>query len=132
LINAQVSFFTSLNNLKIISMKTTTNRALISRLYSSANKHLEESNFNIENWSEWYQVVQGLTGPEKMVYVMVKLNQNVTSGGFLKFYETSHGIFAPEIIYVLSEIKATVTAEIVTSTLSIVNPNGLLDEAYKS
>lgn len=112
-------------------MENISNRALISRLYSSADQLLEDTNFDNESWSQWYQVVQGLTGPEKMVYVIVKLNQTVTSGGFVEFYETSYGVFAPEIIHVLNEIKAVATAEIVSSSLLIVNPAGLLDEAYK-
>jgi len=112
-------------------MEKISNRALISRLYSSSEQHLEDTNFDFENWSEWYQVVQGLTGPEKMVYVLVKLNQSVTNGGLEEFYEKSFGVFAPEIIHVLTEIKATASAEIVESSLSVVNPNGLLDDAYK-
>jgi hypothetical protein len=66
-----------------------------------------------------------------MVYVIVKLNQSVTNGGFAEFYETSFGIFAPEIIHALTEIKAVATADIVSSTLPVVNPTGLLDEVYK-
>ena len=112
-------------------MEEISNRALISRLYSSANQHLEDSNFNVEVWSEWYKVVHGLTTPEKMVYVIVKLNQTVTNGGFTEFYESSLGIFTPEIIHALSEIKAVASAEIVSSTLAVVNPEGLLDDAYK-
>ena len=112
-------------------MENISNRALISRLYSSANQQVEDANFDKENWSQWYEFVQDLTGPEKMVYVIVKLNQTVTSGGFSEFYQTSLGVFAPEVIHVLNEIKATATAEIVSSTLPIVNPTGLLDEAYK-
>jgi hypothetical protein len=112
-------------------MENISNRALISRLYSSADQKLEEANFDIENWSEWYQAVQDLTIPEKTVYVIVKLNQTVTNGGFAEFYETSFGVFAPEIIHVLNEIKAEATAEIVSSSLPVVNPIGLLDEAYK-
>ena len=112
-------------------MENVSNRALISRLYSSANQHLEDANFDEKNWSQWYQVVQRLTIPEKMVYVMVKLNQTVTNGGFAEFFETSHGIFAPEIVHVLTEIKAIDSAEIVSNALPIVNPTGLLDEAYK-
>lgn len=112
-------------------MENISNRALISRLYSSADQQLEDANFDIESWSQWYHVVQGLTGPEKMVYVIVKLNQTVTSGGVTEFYETSFGIFAPEIIHVLNEIKAVATAEIVANSLPIVNPTGLLDDAYK-
>ena len=112
-------------------MENISNRALISRLYSSAEQQLDDANFDIESWSQWYQVVQELTGPEKMVYLIVKLNQTVTSGGFAEFYETSFGIFAPEIIHVLNEIKAVETAKIVSSSLLIVNPVGLLDEAYK-
>jgi len=112
-------------------MESISNRALISRLYSSANDQLEDANFDSGNWSQWYQVVQGLTGPEKMVYVIVKLNQTVTNGGFAEFYETSLGIFAPEIIHALNEIKAGETADIVSSSLPIVNPVGLLDETYK-
>lgn len=113
-------------------MEHISNRALISRLYSSANEQLQETNFDIEDWSQWYQVVQALTGPEKVVYIIVKLNQTVTNGGFSEFYETSYGIFAPEIIHILSEIKANVTTEIVANTLSIVNPNGRLDTDYKA
>jgi hypothetical protein len=112
-------------------MENISNRALISRLYSSADQKLEEANFDIESWSEWYQAVQDLTIPEKTVYVIVKLNQTVTNGGFAEFYETSFGVFAPEIIHVLNEIKAEATAEIVSSSLPVVNPIGLLDEAYK-
>ena len=112
-------------------MENISNRALISRLYSSADQQLEDANFDYESWSQWYEVVQGLTGPEKMVYVIVKLNQTVTSGGFAEFYETSFGIFAPEIIHALNEIKAGATADIVSSSLPVVNPTGLLDEAYK-
>lgn len=112
-------------------MEKISNRALISRLYSSANHQIEEGDFDTENWREWYQLVQGLTGPEKMTYVVVKLNQTVTSGGFAEFYETSFGIFAPEIIHVLSDIKATASADIVANTLEIVNPKSLLDEDYK-
>ncbi|MFT4537391.1 MAG: hypothetical protein ACI9P5_004775 [Saprospiraceae bacterium] len=112
-------------------MKNISNRALISRLYSSADQQLEDANFDNESWSQWYQVVQGLTYPEKMVYVIVKLNKTVTNGGFAEFYETSFGVFAPEIIHVLNEIKAVATAEIVSSSLPVVNPTGLLDEAYK-
>ena len=112
-------------------MENISNRALISRLYSSANQQIEDANLDKENWAQWYDFVQDLTGPEKMVYVIVKLNQTVTSGGFSEFYQTSFGVFAPEVIHVLNEIKATATAEIVSSTLPIVNPTGLLDEAYK-
>ncbi len=112
-------------------MENISNRALISRLYSSADQQLEDANFDNNSWSQWYQVVQGLTGHEKMVYVIVKLNQTITSGGFAEFYETSFGVFAPEIIHVLNEIKAVATAKIVTSSLPVVNPTGLLDEAFK-
>jgi len=113
-------------------MEEISNRALISRLYSSSNQHLEDTKFDLENWAEWYQVVQDLTIPEKMVYVIVKLNQAVTNGGFTDFYESSLGIFTPEIIHVLTEIKAVASAEIVTSTLAVVNPKGLLDNEYKT
>lgn len=113
-------------------MEKISNRALISRLYSSADYQLEDAEFDSDNWSEWYQVVQGLTGPEKMVYVIVKLNQTVTNGGFAEFYENSFGVFAPEIIHALNEIKAVQTAEIVSRSLTVVNPKGLLDEAYKA
>lgn len=108
-----------------------TNRAIISRLYTSANAQLALSMFDSENWSEWYNVVQELDGPEKMVYIIVKMNQSVTNGGFVEFYEKSMGIFAPELIYVLNEIKATATAEIISSSLPVINPGGLLDDAYK-
>ncbi len=108
------------------------NRALISRLYSAADQHLADANYNSEIWSDCYNVVQELTVPEKMVYVIVKLNQTVTNGGFTEFYESSYGIYAPEVIYVLNEIKANGTADIVTNTLPIVNPTGLLDDAYKT
>lgn len=119
------------NTIRGTRMENISNRALISRLYSSANQHLEDANFDIESWSQWYQVVQRLTGPEKMVYVIVKLNQTVTNGGFAEFYENSYGIFAPEIIHALNEIKADASANIVSSSLPVVNPAGLLDEAYK-
>ena len=112
-------------------MEDISNRALISRLYSSADQQLEDADFDTESWSQWYRVVQGLTGPEKMVYVIVKLNQAVTNGGFSEFYETSFGVFAPEIIHALNEIKAVATAEIISNSLPVVNPTGLLDEAYK-
>ena len=112
-------------------MEEISNRALISRLYSSADQRLDDSNFDIENWSQWYQAVQVLTDPEKMVYVIVKLNQTVTGGGFAEFYETAFAIFAPEIIYVLNEIKAIASSEIVASSLPVVNPTGLLDDAFK-
>jgi hypothetical protein len=113
-------------------MEKISNRALISRLYSSAEQQVEDAAFDIESWSQWYNVVQGLTGPEKMVYVIVKMNQTVTNGGFAEFYATSFGIFAPEIIHVLNEMKAVKTADIVSSSLPVVNPAGLLDEAYKA
>lgn len=115
----------------LATMKNITNRALISRLYSSAIEQLEEANYAADNWSGWYNTVQALTGPEKMVFVLVKMNQTVTNGGFAEFYEKSVGIFAPEIIYVLNEIQATASAEIVSSSLSVVNPDGLLDDEYK-
>ena len=114
-----------------MTMENISNRALISRLYSSADQQLENANFDVESWSQWYEVVQGLAGPEKMVYIIVKLNQTVTKGGFAEFYETSFGVFAPEIIHVLNEINAIATAEIVSSSLPVVNPTGLLDDAYK-
>tara|TARA_B100000780_G_C20839661_1_gene333683 strand:- start:12 stop:485 length:474 start_codon:yes stop_codon:yes gene_type:complete len=107
------------------------NRSLISRLYSSAEKQLEIAEFDDKSWSQWYDVIQGLTSPEKMVYVIVKLNKAVTSGGFSSFYETSYGIFAPEIVHALNEINASATADIVSSSLTVVNPKVLLDEAYK-
>ena len=113
-------------------MEDISNRALISRLFNSAEQHLEDANFDMESWSQWYTVVQGLTGPEKMVYIIVKLNQTVTNGGFAEFYESSFGIFAPEIIHVLTEIKALESADIVSDSISIVNPTGLLDEVYKA
>ena len=112
-------------------MEKLSNRALISRLYSSADQQIEDANFDPKSWSQWYQAVQEMTGPEKMVYVIVKLNQTVTRGGFSEFYETSFGVFAPEIIHALNEIKAVATAEIISNSLPVVNPTGLLDEAYK-
>ena len=113
-------------------MENISNRALISRLFSSAEQQLEDNNFDIENWSQWYQVVQGLTVPEKMVYIIVKMNQSVTSGGLAEFYETSFGVFAPEIVHVFNEIKAIESADIVSSSLLIMNPTSLLDDAYKA
>ena len=112
-------------------MDNISNRALISRLYSSAEQRLENTSFDTENWTQWYQAVQGLTVPEKMVYVIVQLNKTVTNGGFSEFYDSSLGVFAPEIIHVLNEIKATETTEIVSNSLPIVNPTSLLDDAYK-
>ena len=113
-------------------MEDISNRALISRLYSSAEQQLQDANFDMEDWSQWYQEVGKLTNPEKMVYVIVKMNQSVTNGGFAEFYQNSFGIFAPEIIHVLNEIKAVATSQIVTGSLSVVNPTGLLDDAYKA
>ena len=113
-------------------MEKNSNRALISRLYSSAEGQLESTDFATNSWSEWYQAVQELTVPEKMVYIIVEMNQKVTNGGFTEFYEASLGIFAPEIIHVLTEIRAIQTAAIVTNSLPIVNPTGLLDEEYKA
>lgn len=113
-------------------MENITNRALISRLYSSADHQLETADYDRADWAQWYARVQELTDPEKIVYVIVKLNQTVTNGGFAEFFESSFGVFAPEIIHVLTEIQATATAEIVESSLPIINPNGLLDEAYKA
>lgn len=113
-------------------MEHISNRALISRLYSSADHQLQNTEYDIENWSQWYQAVQDLTRPEKVVYVIVKLNQTVTNGGFIEFYEASFGVFAPEIIHVLNEINAAKTAEIVSNSLPIVNPARLLDDAYKA
>jgi hypothetical protein len=113
-------------------MEPISNRALISRLYSSANEQLENASFDMESWSQWYDVVQDLTRPEKIVYVIVKLNQSVTNGGFVEFYESSFGVFAPEIIHILNEINAVASAEIVSSSLPVVNPAGLLDDAYKA
>ena len=112
-------------------MNKISNRALISRLYSAAEDQLNEALFDMENWLEWYEAVQKLSDPEKMVYVIVKLNQSVTNGGFSEFYENSFGIFAPEITHVLNEIKAVASAEIVSKTLVVVNPKGLLDNPYK-
>jgi hypothetical protein len=112
-------------------MENISNRALIGRLYSSADQHIEDGNLDKASWSQWYEAVQGLTGPEKLVYVIVKLNQTVTNGGFAEFYEASLGIFAPEIIHALNEIGAVGTADIVSGTLQVVNPAGLLDEVYK-
>ena len=112
-------------------MENISNRALISRLYSAADEQLENAQFDAKSWKEWYKAVQELTPPEKMVYVIVKMNQTVTNGGFAEFYESSIGIFAPEIIHALNEIKAEDTAKIVTSSLPIVNPEGLLDDDYK-
>jgi hypothetical protein len=112
-------------------MENISNRALISRLYSSAGQQLEDADYDTESWSQWYEAVQQLTGPEKMVYVIVKLNQSVTNGGFAEFYESSFGVFAPEIIHALNEIKAVASAAIVSSSLPIINPTGLLDEQYK-
>ena len=113
-------------------MEKISNRALISRLFSSADHQLLEANYDLENWQAWYEEVQKLSVPEKMVYVIVKMNQSVTGGGFSEFYEKSFGIFAPEIIHVLNEINANKTAEIVSNSLTVVNPNGLLDNDYKA
>ncbi len=113
-------------------MEKISNRALISRLFRTAEEQLEEADYDKTNWSEWYHAVQRLSGPQKMVYIIVKLNQTVTYGGFAHFYESSCGIFAPEIIHVLNTAKASQTANIVSQTLNIVNPENLLDEKYKA
>ena len=113
-------------------MEKISNRALISRLYSSAEERLEAIKFDSQDWNQWYSSVQELTGPEKMVYVIVKLNQTVTNGGFSEFYESAVGIFATEIIHALIEINADASANIVSSSLPIVNPLGYLDNEYKN
>lgn len=113
-------------------MEKISNRALISRLFRSAEEQLEDARLSGESWSESYDAVQELTVPEKMVYIIVKMNQSVTNGGFSEFYEASLGIFAPEIIHVLNEIKASETAKIVSDSLEVVNQIGLLDNAYKA
>ena len=112
-------------------MEEISNRALIGRLFRSAEDQLEVANIDQNDWQSWYKTVQGLTVPEKIVYLMVKMNQSVTNGGFNEFYSSSMGIFAPELIHVCNEINATATAEIISSSLPIVNPNGLLDDEYK-
>lgn len=113
-------------------MEQISNRALISRLFSSAEQRMDAIDYNSNNWRDWYSAVQDLTIPEKMVYVLVKLNQTVTNGGFSEFYESSIGIFAPEIIHALTEIKADASANIVSSSLPVVNPSELLDDDYKN
>lgn len=113
-------------------MENISNRALISRLFRSAEEQLEDARLNGESWSKSYEAVQALTVPEKMVYIIVKMNQAVTNGGFSEFYEASLGIFAPETIHVLNEIKALETTQIVSDSLVIVNQIGLLDNAYKA
>ncbi|RFC55086.1 DMP19 family protein [Brumimicrobium aurantiacum] len=113
-------------------MENISNRALISRLFKSAEDHVAMANLDENNWEHSYSTVQELTVPEKMVYIIVKLNQAVTSGGFSNFYESSLGIFAPEIIHVFNEIKANESARIVVDSLDIVNQIGLLDHAFKS
>jgi hypothetical protein len=60
------------------------------------------------------------------------MNQTVTNGGFAEFFETGFGVFAPEVIYVLNAINAKASANIVESSLPMVNPKGLLDDDYKS
>lgn len=112
-------------------MEKISNRTLISQLYSAAEVQIEETPYDMDSWSEWYAAVQGLNTPEKMVWIIVKMNQTVTNGGFTEFYESSFGVFAPEIIYVLNEIKATASADIVASTLPVVNPSDLLDNDFK-
>lgn len=112
-------------------MENISNRSLISQLYSAADQQMDDANYDVESWSEWYNAVQELSVPEKMVYVIVKLNQTVTSGGFVEFYESSYGVFAPEIAHALNEIKATESAQIVLDSMSIINPSGLLDNEYK-
>lgn len=113
-------------------MENISNRALISRLYSSTEEQLEDASLSMNNWKEWYETIEQLTVPEKMVYLMVKMNQKVTNGGFVEFYSSSMGIFAPEITHICQEIKANATAEIVCSSLPVVNPIGLLDNEYKA
>lgn len=113
-------------------MEQISNRSLISRLFSSAENRLSEIGYDLQNWQQWYDAVQSLTGPEKMVYVIVKMNQTITNGGFTEFYESSIGVFAPEIIHALTEIKADASAEIVSISLPIVNPFSLLDDEFKS
>src|SRR5690554_2320412 len=113
-------------------MENISNRAIISRLFRSAEEQLEDARLDGESWSNSYEAVQALTVPEKMVYIIVKMNQAVTNGGFSEFYEASLGIFTPEVIHVLNEIKAVETSKIVADSLAIVNQIGLLDNAYKS
>ena len=112
-------------------MEKISNRALVSRLFTSANQRLEGAEYDMESWTQWYEVVQQLTVPEKMVYVIERLNQAVTNGGFSEFYESSFGIFAPEMVHALNEIKALDSAEILSASMRIINPSGLLDEKYK-
>ena len=38
-------------------MEEISNRSLISRLYSSANKQLEIAKFDNQNWLKWYEIV---------------------------------------------------------------------------
>jgi hypothetical protein len=57
-------------------MENVSNRTLISRLFSSAEDQLEDSSYDSESWSQWYKLVQGLMEPEKMVFVIVKLQSN--------------------------------------------------------
>ena len=66
-------------------MENITNRALISRLYSSVEEQLENANYDAISWSQWYHAIQGLTSPLKMVFVIIKMNQKVTNGGFTEF-----------------------------------------------
>lgn len=113
-------------------MEEISNRALIGRLFHSAELQLEAANIEYTDWKPWYAAVEKLTNPEKMVYLMVKMNQTVTHGGFTEFYSSSMGIFAPEIIHVCQEIQANETAKIVSETLPLVNPKGVLDDKYKS
>ena len=114
------------------NMEQISNRALISRLFRSAEEQLEEVDPDNNTWKQWYTAVEQLTDPEKMVYLMVKMNQTVTNGGFTEFYSSSMGIFAPEIIHVCNVIHANATADIVSSSLPVVNPEGYLDDEYKS
>jgi hypothetical protein len=62
-----------------------------------------------------------------MAYVILKYKSPCNK---LLFYGISRDliwVFTPKTIHVLNEIKAVVTAEIVSSTLPVINPTRLLN-----
>jgi len=94
---------------------------LIDLYYSSAVKGIKEEWFSNKEYDKWYEYVIKLPQKEKIVYLVVILDEEVSRGGLNQYFINRYGQFVKETIEVLNLIDANSTAAILEKAYKLIN-----------
>jgi len=104
---------------------------LIERTYAEAAKGINGDWFLNAN-TNWYEYIVNLPLNQKIAYLIIVLNNQVSNGGFHQYFVNGYGQFALETIKALLEIGAEQRAQLLAVAYNTVNKDHLTQDIFRT